>query len=256
MTRVAARLLVFVLELLKLEGVGRDRWPAQLQSVADSLDASGWVDWPDYLSAIELLGARAGADGIGRAMRAAPPEGYAELRSMYTLFQDPIAYFTFVNQSLMTELNPCVSLQVTALGAGRVRVTTRIADGLQGSLMFHEGTRTLVEIFPTHCGLAEAAVVVHSMNDRVSELDVQFPPFERRSPVAERSASTWASVASALTPRETEVMKLVCEGLTNAAIAATLGTSKSTVKNQLSTILAKLGVSNRTELAVLASRGP
>jgi DNA-binding NarL/FixJ family response regulator len=43
-------------------------------------------------------------------------------------------------------------------------------------------------------------------------------------------------------------------GLTNAEIAGALGTAASTVKTQISSILAKMNVANRTELAALASR--
>lgn len=54
----------------------------------------------------------------------------------------------------------------------------------------------------------------------------------------------------ALTEREVEVLRLMAGGLTNREIAATLATAEGTVKNQVSSILSKLGVRDRT-LAVL-----
>jgi DNA-binding NarL/FixJ family response regulator len=64
--------------------------------------------------------------------------------------------------------------------------------------------------------------------------------------------SVAADPLAQLTPRERQVLGLVASGLRTAAIAARLGVATKTVNNNLSTIFAKLGVSNRTEAAVLA----
>ena len=55
-----------------------------------------------------------------------------------------------------------------------------------------------------------------------------------------------------LTPREVEVLKLLSQGQTNPQIARNLLFSVSTVKAQVRSILAKLGVSDRTQAAVRA----
>jgi DNA-binding CsgD family transcriptional regulator len=54
-----------------------------------------------------------------------------------------------------------------------------------------------------------------------------------------------------LTEREKEVLRLVCDGLTNAEIAACLHVSRETVKSELKRIFRKIGVGNRTQAAVL-----
>ena len=64
-----------------------------------------------------------------------------------------------------------------------------------------------------------------------------------------RPSSGWAS----LTPTEVEVVRLVTDGLTNPEIAARLFMSRNTVKTHLSHVYAKLGVTNRTELATAAT---
>jgi len=57
---------------------------------------------------------------------------------------------------------------------------------------------------------------------------------------------------ASLTPREREIVALVVEGLRNDEIARRLGITPKTVKNQLTTIYEKLGVSSRLELVVQA----
>jgi DNA-binding NarL/FixJ family response regulator len=57
-----------------------------------------------------------------------------------------------------------------------------------------------------------------------------------------------------LTPRETEVVKLVAEGLTNREIADDLVISEKTVERHRANILAKLGMHDRVELTRYAIR--
>ncbi|HXF86606.1 MAG TPA: response regulator transcription factor [Anaerolineales bacterium] len=57
-----------------------------------------------------------------------------------------------------------------------------------------------------------------------------------------------------LTEREREVLRLLARGLSNAEIAAQLYLSEGTVRNYVSAILEKLGVSDRTQAAVIALR--
>jgi NarL family two-component system response regulator LiaR len=63
-----------------------------------------------------------------------------------------------------------------------------------------------------------------------------------------------ASASDALTGREAEVLNLIAEGLPNAAIAQRLVVSEKTVKNHVTSILAKLQVADRTQAAVFAWR--
>jgi NarL family two-component system response regulator LiaR len=57
-----------------------------------------------------------------------------------------------------------------------------------------------------------------------------------------------------LTPREHEVLELIGEGLSNKRIALALGVSEKTVKTHVGHVLAKLGVTDRTQAALLAVR--
>jgi len=57
-----------------------------------------------------------------------------------------------------------------------------------------------------------------------------------------------------LTPREVDVLRLLGRGLANKRIALELGIAERTVKTHVSSILAKLGVTDRTQAALYAVR--
>lgn len=57
-----------------------------------------------------------------------------------------------------------------------------------------------------------------------------------------------------LTPRETEVLGLLAQGLDNGSIAKALTVTKRTIQNHVSTIYGKLGVDSRTQAALYAIR--
>ncbi|MBP5353633.1 MAG: response regulator transcription factor [Lachnospiraceae bacterium] len=71
------------------------------------------------------------------------------------------------------------------------------------------------------------------------------------APAAITAGSAAASFdASDYSPRELEIIKAVAEGLSNKEIAGKLFISEGTVKNYITGILAKEGLSHRTALAV------
>lgn len=57
-----------------------------------------------------------------------------------------------------------------------------------------------------------------------------------------------------LTRCEAEVVRMVCDGSSNADIASRRGVSVRTVANQLAAVFRKLGVGSRSELLVLVHR--
>ena len=69
-----------------------------------------------------------------------------------------------------------------------------------------------------------------------------------------KAAGTRAPRASSLSERELEVLRLVAEGRTNGQIAEVLFITRKTASAHVTHILDKLGVSNRLEAAMVASR--
>lgn len=62
------------------------------------------------------------------------------------------------------------------------------------------------------------------------------------------------SALKGLSAREVDVVRAIADGMTNAEVAATLFMSEGTVRNHISSILAKLGLRNRTQIAVFYLR--
>lgn len=74
-----------------------------------------------------------------------------------------------------------------------------------------------------------------------------------RSPAINTPSTEAVSIAS-LTKREYEIISLVCQGLKNNQISERLCISESTARNHLTSILSKLNLSDRLDLALYSFR--
>jgi DNA-binding NarL/FixJ family response regulator len=70
----------------------------------------------------------------------------------------------------------------------------------------------------------------------------------------DQSLEVEAELSEEITSRETDVLRMLAQGLVNKDIAARLGISEHTVKFHISAILDKLGASTRTEAVTLGIR--
>jgi DNA-binding CsgD family transcriptional regulator len=91
------------------------------------------------------------------------------------------------------------------------------------------------------CNTLGAVATARIIRQKMRSLGIRFVPAGQRTAAREN--------ALGLTQREQEVLELLCEGRTNASIATKLVISPKTVDHHVSSILAKLGVSKRTEVA-------
>jgi len=128
--------------------------------------------------------------------------------------------------------HPEVKVVVLTSFAGQDSVLPAVRAGVAGYL--------LKDVGPAE--LAEALRSVHAGG----------------SPLHPRVAATVLRQVTAevdpLTPREREVLRLIARGLSNRLIARELVLSEKTVKAHVSAVLAKLGVTDRTQAALLAVR--
>jgi len=69
-----------------------------------------------------------------------------------------------------------------------------------------------------------------------------------------RSARPAASPLAGLTDHERTTLDLIGDGLSNRQIAGRMFVAEKTVKNYVSHVLAKLGMTSRTQVAVLATQ--
>jgi len=107
-------------------------------------------------------------------------------------------------------------------------------------------------ILPRDSGMDEILAAIQAAHAGLVFLDP-----EGTQSLASRVPSPSAQPASALddlTPRETEVLRMLAEGLGNREMAARLGISDHTVKFHISSILDKLGAATRTEAVTMGIR--
>ena len=91
------------------------------------------------------------------------------------------------------------------------------------------------------CNALEAVATARIIRQKMRSLGIRAVPAGQRAATRENPLG--------LTQREQEVLELLCEGRTNASIATKLVISPKTVDHHVSSVLAKLGVSKRTEVA-------
>ncbi|MFD3309755.1 response regulator [Streptomyces sp. NPDC058694] len=101
--------------------------------------------------------------------------------------------------------------------------------------------------------LAHAVRLAHAgvtqLDSSVARHLTAFLPALTPAPVAKPEP---AETAAVLSPRETDILRLVAQGHTNREIAARLYLSEGTVKNHVSRILTRLALRDRTQAALRA----
>ena len=86
----------------------------------------------------------------------------------------------------------------------------------------------------------------------VMEGGVYLPPDLARHLACPESRPARPSSSVSMSQQQWKILTLLAQGLANKEIAKKLGIASSTVKNQLTGVFGKLGVSNRTQAAIAA----
>lgn len=105
-----------------------------------------------------------------------------------------------------------------------------------------------------NCTPAELISAVRAAHDGEAYLSpaVTRHVLEMITPAEAERRRTATQRLAALTPRESEVLRLLAEGMPNAEIGQRLHMSETTIKTYVSRILAKVSCSNRVQAALLA----
>jgi DNA-binding CsgD family transcriptional regulator len=104
--------------------------------------------------------------------------------------------------------------------------------------------------------VANAAVVLIALEARVEALgmlSLLMRIHQSLRATGHRRSAPRSVRPGGLTGREHEVLELVAKGLTNAEIAARLGTTRRTVLSQVTSACAKLGADTRAQAAAMAT---
>ncbi len=137
---------------------------------------------------------------------------------------------------------PNVAVLVVTVSVGEAEVLEALEAGAAGYLLKDSEPREIVR------AVNAALTGDMPLSPRIARLVVQ----RARTAAAGGEAAT--VVTEELTERETEVLRLLADGLDNAEIAQRLYLSPTTVKRHVSSIVAKLGVSNRVQAAIWGVR--
>ena len=105
--------------------------------------------------------------------------------------------------------------------------------------------------------LIRTVLAVHAgnyvINDQIlTEEEVQEWIRRRMDRFGKRPSEDGPGSSVPLSPREMEILELICQGTSNKEISKRLGISYQTVKNHVTSILHKLGVSDRTQAVLYA----
>jgi DNA-binding NarL/FixJ family response regulator len=130
-------------------------------------------------------------------------------------------------------------------GAARVLVLTSVTEPASASLALRSGAAGVVYKDVDPDALVRAIRSVH---------DGHLLLAPEAAGTLVRSASWVPGGVEALTSREREVLAELAKGRSNREIARALGVAEKTVKAHVSSVLAKLGVQDRTQAALLAVR--
>lgn len=176
---------------------------------------------------LRVLGAAASASGALDALRATPPD--VILLDLDLGAEDGLEWFPRIAE---------------AAPAARVLVLTAVREPGRDEGAFLAGAR----------GFVRKEAPADELLRAVRTVAAGGLWFDPRTVAGARAEGAHGDPLAALTARERDILRLVGEGLRNEEVARRLGISEKTVRNHLTAVFDKVGVSGRLELVVFAYR--
>ena len=134
--------------------------------------------------------------------------------------------------------HPAQRIVMLTVSEANADVTTALNAGVQGYILKGVGSRALADILRNVAG--GESYLSPMLSARLLS-DLQSP----------QSTNGAADRLRQLTERQTEILRLVAEGLSNKEVALRLELQEKTVKHHMTGVLSKLNVRNRTEAALM-----
>ncbi len=132
-----------------------------------------------------------------------------------------------------------------------------IRAGAQGYLLKDTSSEKLQEVIRSvHGGESQIdPAVAGKVMDEFRRMSSNSPvaPSAPAQPKAEQETRDGAAIEK-LTEREMEILQLIAQGLSNREISGQLFLSEGTVRNYVSTIMAKLHANDRTQVVIKAAK--
>ncbi|CAN7636817.1 response regulator transcription factor [Pararhizobium sp. LjRoot235] len=137
---------------------------------------------------------------------------------------------------LILEIAPLQKIVMLTVSEASDDVTAALNSGAKGYVLKGIGSRTLADVIRT-----------------VAQGESYVAPTLSAKLLSNRSqaSANQSELVANLTAREHEVLHLVASGMSNKLVARKLDLQEKTVKHHMTQIMAKLGVTNRTEAAMV-----
>ena len=189
-----------------------------------------------------ILGAQPDIEVVGEAENGAEAVALAQRRRPDVILMDirmPVLDGVEATRRLVAEGSPARILVLTTFDLDEY-VHAAIRAGASGFLLKDVTPAKLLEAIRIVAG--GDALLAPSVTRRLLER------FAATLPAGDPASHVLAQ----LTARETEVLRLLAAGLSNAEIASELVVSEATVKTHVSSLLRKLGLRDRVQAVILA----
>ncbi|QKC80919.1 response regulator transcription factor [Mesorhizobium sp. NZP2077] len=134
--------------------------------------------------------------------------------------------------------HPAQKIVMLTVSEANADVTRALNAGVQGYILKGVGSRALADILRNVA--SGESYLTPTLSARLLS-DLQTP----------QPANGIADRLRQLTERQTEILRLVAEGLSNKEVALRLELQEKTVKHHMTGVLSKLNVRNRTEAALM-----